>query len=1514
MKRKFTKLLAAIALLVFMTPSLVAWGQTRADITLTAESGFLSSYSTNHSFIFSSIGFADNGVCYNAKNTPQNYNIAAQQLIQMRKSGSGAGEIHNTDPINTITSIVVTLVTADKSFTINYGTTSELGSTIESSTITPTQGSFSYTNQNNGTSTATSYTYTFDLSGYNATYFKIVNGSAASYVGSIVINYSASSTPVDPTITFNNGSVNVGKTLDLSTLFTSNSSGAVNYSITAGGSYATLSGSTLTGVDVGSVTVKASQEAAGSYNAGEATATITVNAAPALSSIAITTPPTKTTYTEGETFDATGMVVTATYSDASTDDVTASCTWTPNGALTTSDTEITVSYTENSITKTATQAITVNAYVQPTNFDINLNDNFFGTNYGGSAAGITDEDPVSGIKDNVTVTYAGSGNHYINASQIRLYPNNKLKFEAPSGYVIKSIVFTEDGQWNATISADCGSYTDKTWTGSDASVLFTGSGSGHCRISKATITIDVPAPEYNITYATGLTNGAFAAGNPTSASAATTVTVATTPDAGYRLATMTYSYGENSYDATVSGNSASFTMPESGVLVSATFVENTAIFTEGIYSETLTTQASFDTWKTYSVTGEQVWAFGGSTYGAKISGHVGDDDYENEDWLISPKMQIANGKLDISFDCVGRYGEDGMATIWYSTNYTGSGDPTSASVTWTEITPDPAIPYAATNWNFQTITGSIEATGNVYFAIKYVSTTTNAGTLEVKNFTAKQYYTITLSATNGTLTSSPADKAVVGATVTLTATPTTNYHFVSWSVNPSSVTIVNDATNDPIIYGTFTMPAENVTVSPVFEADVFYYLGYWENGELRNSMYVKSGPIGSNYMTTPVTSIADIDFVGWATTAIAAYTETAPELIDDQYIISGETNLYAVYKYDYSYNTGGAPATWTKVTDASTLAVGDQLVIASDAQGKVAGEIASSVMGEVDATFVNSVMESLPSDAVVLTLGGTSGAWTLANSSNQLLGATALKKLAWGNGTTTWNIVIDANGEASISNGTSSYGKFLHNVTNTRFTTYTSDPNASMLVPQLYRLEGGTTPVSGSYYFSRVSDKGATQSITESLVWPGNNIVHAAINIDGATLTVEGLLICPAADNILIENGGQLIAKGKGVKATVWKDIDGYSGAGGWNLIASPLAENTTPTAANGFLVGDYDLYYHDEATSYWMNYENSSFNIQPNKGYLYATDETTGTILEFAGVINPSNENITISGLTNTSAVGVAAGYNLIGNPFTCTAYLSDGRSFYRMNGAGDDIVLATVDAINVCEGVFVQCAANETVTFTTTDPSSVTSTGNNNGMVNISVAQVVNSRDAQPSADIARIRINNGENLTKFVFNENNSHVYIPQDGNDYAVVRSEARGEMPVNFKAAENGTYTISVGAENLDVNYLHLIDNMTGTDVDLLATPSYTFEGKRTDYASRFKLVFSADNAEMDDDFAFISDGNIIILNEGEAALQVIDIMGRIVSTQTVNGNASVNNVGAAGVYVLQLINGNNVKTQKIVVR
>ncbi len=77
-----------------------------------------------------------------------------------------------------------------------------------------------------------------------------------------------------------------------------------------------------------------------------------------LASISITTPPAKTTYTAGETFDPAGMVVTATYSNGATA-IATGYTFTPSTGLTDGTTEVTIQYTEAGVTKTATQAVTV---------------------------------------------------------------------------------------------------------------------------------------------------------------------------------------------------------------------------------------------------------------------------------------------------------------------------------------------------------------------------------------------------------------------------------------------------------------------------------------------------------------------------------------------------------------------------------------------------------------------------------------------------------------------------------------------------------------------------------------------------------------------------------------------------------------------------------------------------------------------------------------------------------------------------------------------------------------------------------------------------------------------------------------------------------------------------------------------------------------------------------------------------------------------------------------------------
>jgi hypothetical protein len=155
-----------------------------------------------------------------------------------------------------------------------------------------------------------------------------------------------------------------------------------------------------------------------------------------------------------------------------------------------------------------------------------------------------------------------------------------------------------------------------------------------------------------------------------------------------------------------------------------------------------------------------------------------------------------------------------------------------------------------------------------------------------------------------------------------------------------------------------------------------------------------------------------------------------------------------------------AAKAWVKVTNANSLQSGDRLMIVATVSGSSTsanngtfaadGSISNSIMGKVSASIINNTLTSY-SGAQEFTLGGSSGSWTLSNGS-ALLGATAAKKLAWGSGTTTWSISI-SDGNASITNGTSSYGTLLYNRDSPRFTTYTSDPSASMALPMLFRYE-----------------------------------------------------------------------------------------------------------------------------------------------------------------------------------------------------------------------------------------------------------------------------------------------------------------------------------------------------------------------------------------------------------------------------------------------------------------------------
>ena len=392
--------------------------------------------------------------------------------------------------------------------------------------------------------------------------------------------------------------------------------------------------------------------------------------------------------------------------------------------------------------------------------------------------------------------------------------------------------------------------------------------------------------------------------------------------------------------------------------------------------------------------------------------------------------------------------------------------------------------------------------------------------------------------------------------------------------------------------------------------------------------------------------------------------------------------------------------------------------------------------------------------------------------------------------------------------------------------------------------------------------------------------------------------------------------------------ITGYGeGAGNWYLVASPVT--TTPEAA-GMITDDgtdpenlsYDLYSFNQAQDLeWRNYRDQAFNLVPGTGYLYANKNNV--TLTFAGEAYTGDGTVELT----YDETADLAGWNLIGNPFAVEATLD--HDFYALNNDGSglgDLIASTTGTVNAMQGVFVLAQYNEE---TGEAEESVTfSTENNAKAVQQVVMNVTRNRGA--AIDRAIVRFDEGQQLPKFQLNPENTKLYIAQGEKDYAIVRSAAQGEMPVSFRAAENGTYTLSVETENVEMDYLHLIDNLTGMDVDLLPlckggrgdsnnpqTASYTFEAKTTDYASRFRLVFSANSANeavCEPSFAYFNGSEWVVSNTGDATLQVVDMMGRTLNSQTISGNAELSLDQPAGVYMLRLINGNDVKVQKVVVR
>jgi len=525
----------------------------------------------------------------------------------------------------------------------------------------------------------------------------------------------------------------------------------------------------------------------------------------------------------------------------------------------------------------------------------------------------------------------------------------------------------------------------------------------------------------------------------------------------------------------------------------------------------------------------------------------------------------------------------------------------------------------------------------------------------------------------------------------------------------------------------------------------------------------------------------------------------------------------------------------------------------------------------------------------------------------------------WGqlNDNTVWLI------HAYLTDGTYTYNlyqdgvKIAEDLTETSYSNVSLNNNSTNQFVVKTNFYGGETEASNSVGFA----KGNTS--IEDLILGDNDKMTI---LENSTFTVSKTLENTNPANLVLEDGAKLITSSEDVEATVKKNINDWNTTS-WYFIASPLTGTTyysgdgnsvTGLITDGYVGNEasvenatFDLYYLDiTATPYiWKNYRKSQFNLTNGTGYLYANKD--GTSLEFSGTIPSCGTAITTDNLNE--------GFNLVGNPYTCDAYVN--QAYYTLSQVNEGISNSTTATLNTvaippCTGIIVQSVANGSVTFSKDAPAASTNKGN----LQMALAQTVATRGDSNAVTIdnAIVSFSEGTELGKYYFSQQNANIYIPQDDEEFAIAYSQGQGMVPVCFKAKEDGEYTITVTPEEVEMSYLLLIDNITGQEVDLMATPSYTFNATTYDYASRFKLVFSAksNNSEaVDESFAFISDGQIIVTDVYDnATLQVIDMAGRVVVSVEGRTRCVPTTGMKTGVYVLQIITENETKTQKIIIK
>ena len=219
--------------------------------------------------------------------------------------------------------------------------------------------------------------------------------------------------------------------------------------------------------------------------------------------------------------------------------------------------------------------------------------------------------------------------------------------------------------------------------------------------------------------------------------------------------------------------------------------------------------------------------------------------------------------------------------------------------------------------------------------------------------TFARVYTITTSASNGTIAVSPSTTAMAGETITITATPGDGYAFSSWSV--TGATPASTTTNPT----TFTMPAGDVNVSATF--------------------------VTAKTITRLIASIDDVAAAGVSSGVQAGVyslnnaTESDLTVTYDGTIVTDAINDNGSVMYDVDANTGSARSGWIKIAveGGNEIEITVNQLAGVDYSAKYTSNVTLSTTGGTSASTAKVKISDVDYDAIKCGTGSKAGAMKL---------------------------------------------------------------------------------------------------------------------------------------------------------------------------------------------------------------------------------------------------------------------------------------------------------------------------------------------------------------------------------------------------------------------------------------------------------------------------------------------------------------------------------------------------------